>query len=74
MVSREKMEDYFYFGTFLITMLIALISAIWLYMAVDRLISTWFDYRYLPIFQAFFYLSVLAICIYLIRERLIRRD
>lgn len=73
MVSREKMEDYFYLGIFLIAMLFALISVFELYYAVNNMISTWFNYRYQPIFNALFSLSVLAVSIYLIRERLIKK-
>jgi hypothetical protein len=73
MVNREKMEDYFYLGIFLIAMLFALISVVGLYSAINRLISNWFTYRYQPIFDALFSLSILAISIYLIRERLIKR-
>ncbi|MBU4374740.1 MAG: hypothetical protein KKD69_03265 [Euryarchaeota archaeon] len=73
MVDREKMENYFYLGIFLIAMLFALISVFGFYSAINRLISTWFNYRYQPIFEALFSLSVLAISIYLIRERLIKR-
>ncbi|HEY9206332.1 MAG TPA: hypothetical protein VIO58_10475 [Candidatus Methanoperedens sp.] len=73
MVSREKLEDYFYFGIFLIAMLFALLATVRLYFSVEELIGNWFDYRYRPIFQALFSLSVLAICIYIIRERLIRK-
>ncbi|MCZ7391868.1 MAG: hypothetical protein ABOK23_03300 [Candidatus Methanoperedens sp.] len=73
MVSREKLEDYFYLGIFLIAMLFALISVFGLYYAINTLISTWFSYRYQPIFNALFSLAILAISIYLIRERLIKR-
>ncbi len=73
MVSREKLEDYFYFGIFLIAMLFALISVFQLYFSIDRLIGIWFNYKYQPVFQALFSLSVLAISIYLIRERLIKK-
>ncbi len=73
MVSREKMEDYFYLGIFLIAMLFALISVFGLYSAINNLIATWFNYKYQPVFNALFSLSVLAISIYLIRERLIKR-
>ncbi len=73
MVSREKLEDYFYFGIFLMAMLFALISVFQLYFSIDRLIGIWFNYKYQPVFQALFSLSVLAISIYLIRERLIKR-
>ncbi|RZN34662.1 MAG: hypothetical protein EFT35_09105 [Methanophagales archaeon ANME-1-THS] len=74
MVSREKFEDYFYLGIFLIAMLFALISVISLYFSINSLIGIWFNYRYQPIFQAIFSLVVLAISIYLIRERLIKRS
>jgi divalent metal cation (Fe/Co/Zn/Cd) transporter len=73
MVSREKLEDYSYLGIFLIAMLFALISVFGLYSAINRLIATWFNYRYQPIFDALFSISILAISIYLIRERLIKR-
>lgn len=73
MVSREKMEDYFYLGIFLIAMLFALISVFELYYAINNMIATWFNYRYQPIFNALFSLSVLAVSIYLIRERLIKK-
>jgi len=73
MVSREKIEDYFYMGIFLIAMLFALLAVIKLYTSIEELIRTWFNYRYQPIFQAMFGLSVLVVSIYLIRERLIKR-
>ncbi len=73
MVNREKLEDFFYMGLFLIAMLFALIAVVGLYTSIMNLIGIWFDYRYQPIFQALFSLSILAICIYLIRERLIKR-
>jgi uncharacterized membrane protein YqjE len=73
MVSREKLEDYFYLGIFLIAMLFALISVVSLYSAINRLITNWFTYRYQPVFEALFSLSVLALSIYLIRERLLKR-
>ncbi len=73
MVSREKMEDYFYLGVFLIVMLLSLIAVVSLYFSISSFINTWFNYRYQPVFQALFSLSVLAICVYLIRERLIKR-
>ncbi len=74
MVNREKIEDYFYTGIFLIAMLFALLSIIKVYFSIEQLIGAWFNYRYQPIIQALFGISVLAICIYLIRERLIKRQ
>ena len=73
MVNREKIEDYFYIGIFLIAMLFALLAIIKVYFSIEQLIGTWFNYKYQPIFQALFGLSVLGICVYLIRERLIKR-
>lgn len=72
MVNRDKMENWFYFGIFLIAMLFAFIALVNLYSSVDNLIEIWFDYKYRPIFQALFSLSVLAISLYFIRERLIK--
>lgn len=73
MVSREKLEDYFYLGIFLIAMLFAVIAVFGLYTAINSLIRNMINYRYWPIFDALFSLSILAVCIYLIRERLIKR-
>ena len=72
MVNRDKMENWFYFGIFLIAMLFAFIALVNLYSSVDSLIEIWFDYKYRPIFQALFSLSVLAISLYFIKERLIK--
>ncbi len=73
MINREKLEDYFYLGTFLIAMLFALLAVIKIYFSIESLIQNWFTYKYQNIFQAMYGIAVLAICIYLIRERLIRR-
>ncbi|VVB88589.1 Uncharacterised protein [uncultured archaeon] len=73
MINREKMEDYFYFGVFLIAMLFALLAVIKIYFSIESLIQTWFTYKYQNIFQALYGVAVLAICVYLMRERLIKR-
>jgi len=73
MVSKEKMEEYFNNGIFMIAMIFSFISIVSLYFSFDRLIGTWLDYKYIPMFQIAFNLSILIICIYLIRERLIKR-
>lgn len=73
MVDKEKMEGYFNMGIFLIAMIFAIISIISVYNSANSLIVTWLNYKYAPIFQMAFNLSILIICIYLIRERLIKR-
>ncbi len=73
MISREKLEDYFYLGTFLIAMLFALMAIFKIYSSIEMLIQNWFTYKYQLIFQALYGVAVLAITIYLIRERLIKR-
>ncbi len=73
MINREKLEDYFYLGTFLIAMLFALLSVIKIYFSIEELIRVWFTYKYQNIFQVLYGISVLAICVYLMRERLIKR-
>ncbi len=73
MVNREKLEDYFYLGIFLIAMLFALIAIVNLYSSIERLIGNFIDYRYKPIYDALYAISVLAISIYFIKERLIRK-
>ena len=73
MISKEKLEDYFYTGTFLIAMLFALLAIFKIYTSIEILIQTWFSYKYQNIFQALYGVAVLSICVYLIRERLIKR-
>lgn len=73
MVDKEKMESYFNFGIFLIAMIFSLVAIVSLYGSINALIGIWFSYKYLPIFQIIFNISILIICIYLIRERLIKK-
>ena len=73
MISKEKLEDYFYTGTFLIAMLFALLAIFKIYTSIEILIQTWFSYKYQNIFQALYGVAVLGICVFLIRERLIKR-
>jgi hypothetical protein len=73
MVNREKIEEYFSLGIFAIAMLFALIAIFGLYNSINNLIGIWLDYKYQPIFQALYSLSILAVCIYFIRERLIKK-
>ncbi len=73
MINREKLEDYFYLGIFLIAMLLALMAVFKIYTSIEALIQGWFTYKYQLIFQALYGVAVLAICIYLIRVRLIKR-
>lgn len=72
-MDKDKMEGYFNLGIFLLAMVFAAISVFSLYGSFNNLISIWFDYKYLPIFQIAFNLAILIICIFLIRERLIKR-
>lgn len=73
MVNREKIEDYFYLGIFLIAMIFALVAIVNLYSAIGQLIGNFVEYKYKPIYDALFALSVLAISIYFIKERLIKK-
>jgi sorbitol-specific phosphotransferase system component IIC len=74
MVNREKIEDYFYLGIFLIAMLFAVLAIFKLYNSIDLLIGNFIDYRYKPIYDVLFALSVLAISIYFIKARLIKKE
>lgn len=73
MVSKEKMDEYFNNGIFLIAMIFMFVAVASLYFSIGSLIGTWLDYKYRPIFDITFSLSILIICIYLIREKLIKR-
>lgn len=73
MIDKEKMEGYFNFGIFIIAMIFMFIAVTSLYSSINALIGTWLDYKYRPIFDIAFSLSILIICVYLIRERLIKR-
>jgi hypothetical protein len=73
MMTKEQMNEYFNSGIFVISMIFLLIALVTLYTSINNLINTWFDYKYTPIFQIIFSLSILTICLYLIRERLINK-
>ena len=73
MVDKEKLEGYFNLGVFLIAMIFMFISVVSLYFSIGSLMTVWLDYKYRPIFDIAFSLSILTICIYLIRERFIKR-
>ena len=73
MVDKEKMEEYFNNGIFLIAMIFMFVATASLYFSIGSLIGTWLDYKYRPIFDIAFSLSILILCVYLIRERLIKR-
>jgi hypothetical protein len=73
MVNKEKMEEYFNNGIFLIAMIFMFVAVTSLYFSIGSLIGIWLDYKYRPIFDIAFSLSILVICVYLIRERLIKR-
>lgn len=74
MVDKEKMEGYFNSGVFIIAMIFMFVSVVSLYFSISSLIGMWFDYKYRPIFDIAFSLAILIICVYLIRERLIKRQ
>ncbi|MCX9084899.1 MAG: hypothetical protein OIN87_08900 [Candidatus Methanoperedens sp.] len=74
MVNREKIEEYFYLGVFLIAMLFAVLAIFKLYYSIDMMIGTFIDYKYKPVYDALFAVSVLAVCIYFIKERLIKKE
>jgi hypothetical protein len=73
MVDNEKLEEYFKFGLFIIAMIFVAISIISLYSSIDTLMVTWLSYRYIPVFNIIFNLSILIVCVFLIREKLIKR-
>lgn len=73
MVDREKLEDYFYKGVFLVIMVLVFISVLQLYFSVSQLIGIWFNYRYQPVFQALFSLAVIVVSIYVLREHLLKQ-
>ena len=72
--AKKTLEDYFHKGIFAILLFIALIAVVQLYFSVNSLLSIWLNYRYQPIFQALFSIAVLAICIYILKERLIAKS
>ncbi len=71
--TKESLDEYFYKGAFIIVMLIATLSVLQLYLSLNNLINIWLSYKYQPIFQALFSIAVLAICIYILKARLISR-
>lgn len=73
MINKEKMDEYVNLGIFLIAMVFIVVSIISLYSAANSLISIWLNYKYIPLFQILFNLAILIVCIYLIREKVIKK-
>jgi hypothetical protein len=73
MINNEYIENYFRIGIFFIVVIFAIVAIASLYLSIETLFGIWLDYRFKPIFDITFNLSVLIICIYIIKERLIKK-
>jgi hypothetical protein len=71
--DRERFEEMFRRGVFLILMLVLLVATLRAYMALERAIVTWFEYQYVPLAQAAFSLLLLGLAAWLIRSYVIAR-
>jgi hypothetical protein len=55
-------------------MLLILISVFRLYFALENIISTWFEYQYVPIFRAVYNLVVLIVALYIVIHYFVRKQ
>lgn len=60
-------------GVFLIAMLLLFVATFQLYFSIERIIETWFEYQYIPIFRAVYNFFVLFVSLYFIRLYIVRR-
>lgn len=60
-------------GVFLIAMLLLLVATFQLYFSITRVINTWFEYQYIPIFTAVYNFIVLLVSLYIIRLYIVKR-
>jgi hypothetical protein len=74
--KKEKMSDLresFKKGSLLIALLLLLVTTFQLYLSIQQIIETWFEYQYVPIFKAVYNFLVLLVSLYLTRLYIIKR-
>ncbi len=69
----SDLGDNFKKGVFVIAMLLLLVATFQLYFSIERVIETWFEYQYIPIFRAVYNFIVLVVSLYIIRLYIIKR-
>jgi hypothetical protein len=74
--EKDKVSDLrenFKKGVLLIAMLLVLVTTFQLYISIEQVIDTWFEYQYVPIFKAVYSFLVLLVSLYIIRLYIIKR-
>ncbi|MEA1985822.1 MAG: hypothetical protein U9N13_09280 [Euryarchaeota archaeon] len=71
--KKPKMEEYFKKGIFILAMMFLVVSSFQLYFSIDRILQTWFEYQYVPIFKSFYNLAVVGISLYIMRLYFVKR-
>ncbi len=77
-INEEKKkatpEEYFRWGVFGITVLLLFMAAIEFYFSMQEAIRTWFEWQYVPLFKSVYNLVIMALCIYIIKLYVFRKQ
>jgi hypothetical protein len=71
--TKTNLEGHFKKGLFIIGMLLLFVATFQFYFAMHDIIRIWFEYRYIPMFEAAYNLLIMVICLYFIRLYLVKR-
>lgn len=71
--TKARFDELFRRGVFLILMGVLLVGTLRAYFAIERAITTWLTYQYVPLAQAAFSLAIVALSAWLIRSYIIAR-
>ncbi|MDI3540179.1 MAG: hypothetical protein PWR29_1337 [Methanolobus sp.] len=72
--KKTTPEEYFRWGVFGTTMLLLIIAAFQLYFSMQEVIRTWFEWQYVSLFKSAYNLVIIALCIYIIRLYIFRKQ
>lgn len=71
--TKERFDEMFRRGVFLILMLVLLIGTFRAYFAIEASIITWLNRQYVPLAQAVFSIVVVGLAAWLLRSYVIAR-
>lgn len=73
--KKEKTaEDHFRNGMLALVGIIIALATLQLYFSVDNIISTWYEYEYIPIFRSLYYLLVIIAGLFVMNRFFLKKE
>ncbi|WP_321429981.1 hypothetical protein [uncultured Methanolobus sp.] len=73
--KKEKTaEDHFRNGMLALVSIIIALATLQLYFSVDSIISTWYEYKYIPIFRSLYYLLVIIAGLFIMNRFFLKKE